>query len=97
MPTPNRGLQANATAMVSVALRQLEKAIPMAGAETELGKALMKAVSALAKHAPAGSGSPGVEQSAMGKMMAEQKQEQPLLQLMRQQGGGGAPPTAQAA
>ena len=99
MPTPNRGMQASAMAQLTWVIRILEKALPMVGVETELGKDVMKALTTLSKHLPAGSGSPGVEQQAMQKMMMEQKQEQPMLQLLRSQGQGqpGAAPPGGAA
>lgn len=105
MPTPNRGLQANAIAQLTHCIRIMEKALPMVGVETEMGKDVMKALTTLSKHIAPGSGSPGVEQNALMQMMMQQKQDQPMQQLMRAQGGGqgqspapgAAPPTAQAA
>ena len=101
MPTPNRGLQAAAMAQLTHAIRILEKSLPMLGVETEIGQAVMKALQSLSKHVPAGSGSPGVEQSGLAKMMGEQRQEQPMLQVMKAMGQGGqgqpSPQPAQAA
>lgn len=103
MPTPNRGLQANAIAQLTHCIRIMEKALPMVGVETEMGKDVMKALTTLSKHIAPGSGSPGVEQNALMQMMMQQKQEQPMQQLMRAQGqsqspaSGAAPPPAQAA
>lgn len=92
MPTPNRGMQAAAMAQLTQAIRIMEKALPMVGVETEMGKDVMKALTQLSKHIPAGSGSPGVENQALQKMMMEQKQEQPMQQLLRSQGQGAPPP-----
>jgi hypothetical protein len=81
---------------VSVAVRILEKALPMLGAETEPGIAVMKCITNLAKHVPQGSTSPGIENQALQGLMMQQKQEQPMLQTLRSMGQqpppGGAPP-----
>lgn len=94
-PTPNRGLQAAALSQVALAVRMLEKALPMLGVETEPGKDVMRALPILAKHVPPGAGSPGAENSGLQQMMMQQKQEQPMLQVLRamqaKQAEGGAP------
>jgi hypothetical protein len=97
--SPNMGHLAAANALVTNALKFLEKALPLAGATSDLGQSLMKAIQSLSKIVPPNSGSPGVEQSGMHKMMMEQKQEQPLLQMLRSQpqGGGVAAPQQQQA
>ncbi len=94
MPTPNRGHQAAGLAQVAVAVRILEKALPMLGAESEPGGIVMKTITNLAKLVPQGSTSQGVENQAMQGLMQQQKQEQPMLQVMRSmgQGGAGQPP-----
>ena len=98
MSTQNRGLQAAAIAQLTHAIRIMEKALPMLGVETEMGKDVMSSLSKLSKHIAPGGGSPGVEQSALQQMMMQHKQDQPMLQALRAQGqgqpggGGGAPP-----
>ena len=89
MPTPNRGLQAAALAQVQQAVRILEKALPMLGVGTEQGKDVMKALTTLSKHIPAGSTSPGVESSALSQLLGQQRQDQPLLQMLRSQAAKG--------
>jgi len=91
-PTANRGNQASGLAWVGTAVRLLERALPLLGAGTEPGQAVMKALSSLSKHVPPGSTSPGVENSALQQAMMQQKAEQPMLQLLRSQGGGGGQP-----
>ena len=96
MPTPNRGVQAAANGKLTWVARQLLDVMKMLEIGSDQMKDINKAFDLVSKHVPPGSGSPGVEQTAMHKMMLEQKSEQPMLQLMRQQGGapggGGAPP-----
>lgn len=93
--SPNLGSMANARALTSNILRMAEKALPMAGASTELGQELLRFITKVSKLVPPNSGSPGVEQSAMHKQMMEQKQEQPLLQMLRSQSQGGGSPAPQ--
>ncbi len=95
MPTMNKGLQAAALAQVQWAVRLLEKSLPLIGSGTEPGKDIMKAITALTKHVPPGSTSPGVEQSSLQQMMMQQKQEQPEIARLRAMGGGGGAPPPQ--
>ena len=74
MPTPDRGGQAAALALVSTAVRILERALPQLGAGSDPGKDVMKALQNLTKHVPQGATSPGVENSAMQQMMLQGKQ-----------------------
>lgn len=90
MPTPNRGLEAAANGKLTWVARQLLQVMHTLEIGSDMAKDVMKAFDLISKHVPPGSGSPGVEQSAMQKMMMEQKAEQPLLQQLRAQGGGGA-------
>lgn len=94
MPTPNRGLQAAAIAQLTHAIRIMEKALPMLGVESEMGKDVMSALSKLSKHIAPGQGSPGIENSALQQMMMQHKQEQPMIQALRAQGQSTAAPAA---
>ena len=92
MPTPNQGLKAAALAQLQWAVRIMEKALPMLGSTSEEGKSVMKALVSLQKLVPAGSTSPGVENSALQQMMLGARQEQPMLAMLKnaQAGAGGA-------
>jgi len=94
MPTANRGHQAAGLANVQWAVRLLEKSLPLVGAETEPGQAIMKAIQSLSKHVPAGSTSPGVENSALQQAMIQAKQEQPMISTLRSLGQGQPQPGA---
>jgi len=96
MPTPNRGLQAAALTQVSWAVRILEKALPVLGATSPVGKDIMGAIKSLAKHTPQEQMSTGVENNTLQQMMMGAKAEQPQTQLLKalQQGqspAGGMP------
>lgn len=85
MPVPNAGLKAAGSAYVQQALRALEKALPMVGAESDLGQTIVKAITQLSKVAGPDSASPGTANAALQRMMMDQKQEQPMRQQMAAQ------------
>ena len=91
MPTPNRGLQANGLALISAAVKVLLRALQVLGPETEPGKDALKAVTALSKHIPPGSTSPGIENNSFQQLQQQQRQDAPMLNVMRAQSGGAAP------
>lgn len=78
-------------AQVSWAVRLLERALPMLGVTSPVGKDVMSAMKSLAKHVPPGAASAGVENNALQQMMLQGKQEQPMVQALRAMGQGGAP------
>ncbi|MBU6232192.1 hypothetical protein KGP36_06115 [Patescibacteria group bacterium] len=93
-PVPNEGHKAAGMAFLAQAVRLLEKAIPMLGAESNQGREAVQALGKLARTLPAGSTSQGQEHNALRNMMMEQQQQNPMLALMRQkmqQGGVGQP------
>lgn len=95
-PSANLGAQAHAAGQVKQALTMLEKALPALGIESPLHKAVIAAITGLAKHLPAAGTSGGGLQDSMLRDLALQKQQQaPLAAAMLQRGAapGGAPPT----
>ena len=98
-PTANRGMEAAGLSMLSVIVRLLEKAVPMLGVGSEPGKDVLKALNSLARHVPAGSVSPGIQQSTMEQLMAQQKQMAPQISALRAMQGQqpGQPPTGPTA
>jgi hypothetical protein len=92
MPTPDRGSQAAALAQVAWAVRILEQALPALGATSEPGKDIMKALSALSKHAEPGQFSAGTQQSMMQKMLMEGQQKGPQNAVLQALGQGNAQP-----
>ena len=91
MPTPDRGNQAAAMAQLSWAVKILEGALPLLGATSEPGQAVMAALKALSKHISPGAFSPGAERSVLEKMMMQAKQDNPMQQVLGAMGQGGAP------
>lgn len=83
-------------------VKQLEQIVPMVGAGSPIGEAVLKALQSLAKHVPPGAVPPGVEQSTMQQAMQRQRQNATLMAAMqaaRAQGNQGnqqQPPQAAA-
>ena len=92
-PVPNRGHEAAGLSRLGIIVKLMEETIPLLGAGTEPGKDLLKALSALVKHVPAGAVTPGVQQATLEKLIQANKQTGSQVATLRaMQGGGGAPP-----
>lgn len=83
-------------AKLSVAVRLLSAIGNDLGLTDEVGRDVMQAALKLGKYVTPGSGSAGVEQNALKSLMMQQRQEQPMLQMMRAKMGSAAPQPAGA-
>ena len=95
-PTPNKGYEAAGLQELGVVVKQLEKLVPMMGASSEPGKAVLDALNKLVKFVPNGSVTPAAQKNsieAQQRNMAQNNQQMQALQAMRQKmaQGGGAP------
>jgi hypothetical protein len=98
-PTPNKGFEAAGLQRLGIVIKQLEQLVPMFGAGSEPGKAVLEALNKLAKHVPSGSVTPGAERTNIDRMAMQNAQNNSAMQRMRQQqagGQGGAPGAAAA-
>jgi len=91
-PTPNKGYEAAAMQRVGVLVKQMTEILPMVGATSELGQALMKSMTSLAKHVPPGSTSNAAEKNSIEKMAIQNQQNGQMQQQMKQPGQSGAAP-----
>jgi hypothetical protein len=91
-PTPNKGYEAAAAQRVGVIVKQMTEILPMVGATSELGQALMKAMTSLAKHVPPGSTSNAAEKNSIEKMAMQNQQNGAIQQQMKPGQPGAAPP-----
>ena len=106
MPTQNLGFQAAGMARVQLIIKLMEQTVPLVGAASELGKALLTGLQGLAKHVQPGTVSPAQEQNSLESLRMRQMQMAPQLAALRQQGAqpgpaiapppGGPPPSAAA-
>ena len=69
---------------VGVIVKQMTEILPLVGATSELGQALMKAMTSLAKHVPPGSTDNVAERNAIQKMAIQNQQNGQMMQQMRQ-------------
>ena len=103
-PTPNRGHEAAGLQKLGVALQNLQDALPLLGANSEPGQALLDMIKKLAKFVPPGSMTPAanrnqLEATAMKQGQNNQQMQQlKAMQAQKMQGGGqpGMPQKAAA-
>ena len=83
-------------AMLAVAVKLLSQVGNQLGVTDEVGRDVMQSALKLGKYVTPGSGSAGVEQNALANLMRTQRQEQPLIQMLRNQAQGGGSPAPSA-
>jgi hypothetical protein len=91
-PTPNRGHEAAGIQKLGIALQNLQDLLPMVGAGSDVGQAVLDSLKKLSKFVPPGSMTPAgnrnqLEQTAM-KQGQNNQQMQMLKQMQAQQQGG---------
>ncbi len=98
-PTPNKGFEAAALKQVGLAVKQLTNTLSLAGATSDVGKDILKAINILVKHIPSGAVTPADEKASLEKQMTQNTQNSQMMQQMKQGAaqGGGQPPQAAAA
>lgn len=89
-PSGNPGLAANAMAQVREAVSLLQMALPNIPMGSELHSKVLKTITDLSKSAPASEASPGIQQTAIKDLAAQQQQMAPMVALMRSMGGQGS-------
>ena len=95
-PTPNKGFEAAAAQRLGLVVKQLEELLPMAGAGSEIGKAVLEALNKLVKLVPSGSVNPAAAKNNIEQMAMKNQQQNQQMQAIKAQamkGGqpGGAP------
>jgi hypothetical protein len=103
-PTPNKGYEAAVIQGLGVVVNKLTEMLPMVGATSEMGQAIMKSISSLAKHVPSGASNPASEKNVLERDLQRNQQNMQATQQMRspqqpgaQQPPGGPPGMARAA
>lgn len=92
-PTPNAGYKAAGLQKLGSALKQLEQLVPLFGATSEEGQAVMKALSSLGKFVPPGSVTPASDSANMAQAQMKATQMNQQMQALKAGGGGaGGPP-----
>ena len=93
-PTPNKGFEVAGVQKLGSAVKQLTDLLPMVGATSEMGQAIMKAIQSLSKFVPPGAVTPAAEANNIQSMGMKNAQNMQMLQQMKPgaAGGGQAPP-----
>jgi hypothetical protein len=88
-PSPNKGYEAQAVQQLGLIVKRMTDILPLVGATSEIGQALMKAMQSLSKHVPSGSVSNVAERNALEKQMLQNQQNGQMQQQLRAQMQGG--------
>ena len=81
-PTPNKGFEAAGIQKLGVIVKELESLVPMVGATSEVGKAVLDALGKLAKHIPTGAVSPASQRNVIQDMMQKAQQNGQMQQQL---------------
>ena len=92
-PTPNKGYEAAGLQKLGMVVDQLQQLVPLLGATSEAGAAVLKALGSLAKHVPPGSVTPAAQKNMAENTMMRATQANQQMQALKQ-GGQGQPPAA---
>lgn len=92
VPSGNPGQAAQALSQLREAVRLLETALPNLPTGSEPHKTALNAISSLAKHVPASSEVPGVQQTQLRNLQQSAGQNAMMTGLMRSLGGAGSAP-----
>ena len=98
-PTPNRGYEAAGLQRLGLVVQQLQEILPQVGAGSDIGQAVLKALTSLSKFVPPGSVTPAGQKQQIEQMMQKQQQGNQQMQLLaaqRAQGAQGGQQPAQA-
>lgn len=87
---------------VGLVVKQLTEVLQLAGATSDIGKDILKAINMLVKHVPSGAVTPADEKASIERMSMQNTQNSQMQAQMKQgaaQGAaqGGQPPQAAAA
>lgn len=87
--TPNKGFEAAGLQKLGVIVKQMEALLPMLGSTSEAGKAVLEALSKLAKHIPTGSVTPAAERNTIQDMFMKAQQNGQMQKQLDQQRAQG--------
>ena len=86
-PTPNRGYEAAAAQKLGLVLKQLGEMIPLAGATSEMGMAIMDMIKKGSKFVPQGSVTPAAEKNQIDNMAMKNTQNNAQMQAIMREAG----------
>ncbi len=95
-PVANRGIEAQAEARIAVYVQGLTNMLPSIPAGSDMAKDVRDAITKLAKYAPQGAVSPGIQNTEAQRMAMQQRQAGPQVAAMRASQMSEAPQPAAA-
>ena len=93
-PTANRGHEAAGLQKLGAALQSLTDALPLVGASSEPGQAILDMIKKLAKFVPPGTMTPAANRNqleATAQKQGQNNQQMQMLKQMQMRGAGGQP------
>lgn len=90
-PTANKGMEAAGLQKLGLVVRGLEQLLPMFGATSDIGQAVMSAIKSLAKHVPPGAVTPAAEKNQIEQLAMRHAQQGQQMQALRPPPGAGGP------
>lgn len=94
--SPNRGFEAAGLQKLGVLIKEMESLVPMFGATSEVGKAVIDSLRSLAKHIPTGAVSPASQRTTIQDMAMRAQQNGQMQQRLDQQRAGAQQPQGAA-
>ena len=93
-PTPNKGYEAAVIQRLGSIVPALYEMLPMAGASSDIGKAISKALESLSKFVPPGASNAASQQNDLKRQLMQNQQNAQMQQQARPQmpGQGGMQP-----
>lgn len=83
-PTPNNGYEAAGLQKLGMVVKMLTDILPLLGAGSEGGQAVLKALGSLAKLVPTGSVSPAGERNSLQSILMQNAQQNQQMKLLQQ-------------
>jgi len=93
-PTPNRGYEAAGLQRLGLVVQGLQEILPQVGSGSDVGQAILKALTSLSKFVPPGSVTPAAQKQQLERMAQAQQQGNQQMQALSAQRQQQAPQAA---
>ena len=93
-PTPNRGYEAAGLQRLGLVVQGLQEILPPVGSGSDVGQAILKALTSLSKFVPPGSVTPAAQKQQLERMAQAQQQGNQQMQALFPQRQQQAPQAA---
>src|SRR5208282_4558365 len=90
-PTPNRGYEAAGLQRLGLVVQGLQEILPQVGSGSDVGQAILKALTGLSKFVPPGAVTPAAQKQQLERMAQAQQQGNQQMQALSAQRQQQAP------